>query len=138
MQSSLPWCHPRSKQSGWHDAKLAKSAEPFLTRFDQVRKHYDAIDSAVRTLKDKPDDAEATARRRFSLLFQADWDNGLTRLNKAGDSPLAAVAKLELSKPSDPKDQPLSGTPGGSWPKHIPDTDPPCKRELIRGMLKPP
>jgi WD40 repeat protein len=87
------------------DDALAKSTDRFLTQFERLRKHYEAIEPAVRTLKERPEDAEANrAVGEFLCFSKHEWDKGLLLLSKAGDSPLAAAARKELAKPADPAD----------------------------------
>jgi hypothetical protein len=79
---------------------LRKSVEEVKRRLEQVRSDYEAIQTAVRTLEDKPEDAESNrAVGIFRCALKGDWAGGLPLVAKSNDKALAEAAEKDLADP---------------------------------------
>lgn len=71
-----------------------------------LRTEYGKVASSLKTLKDKPDDANANLDvAKFHCYIKDDWSKGIAYLTKAAGTPYSKVAELEATKPSKAEDQ---------------------------------
>lgn len=84
------------------DKSLIAKASARAKHFAGLKKPYEKVKSAKRTLAKKPDD-EAANRTvgRFLCLRKGDWDRGLAFLSKCGVDAVEQLAARDLNKPSD-------------------------------------
>jgi serine/threonine protein kinase len=93
-----------------NDAAHKKTTDPFLIRMEGLRKRYQSVKPAVRTLKDKPDDPDANRIvGAFWCLDKEDWKKGLPLLAKADLAALAEAAQKEQGEPTAPAEQAALG-----------------------------
>ena len=72
---------------------------------DRLKLRFSAVQKAIQTLSEQPDDAEANKIvGLWYCLTKRQWEKGLPYLVKSGDKRWADAAKLELSGPTEPKD----------------------------------
>jgi hypothetical protein len=72
----------------------------------ETEKEFEAVKDSQETLKEKPDDPDASlAWGKFLCFIKGNWDKGLPYLAKSNDEDLKPLAKKELEKPSGTKDQ---------------------------------
>jgi hypothetical protein len=85
---------------------LQTTADAAKKRVLETEKEFDAVKEAQETLKEKPDDPEASlAWGKFLCFIKGNWDKGLPYLAKSSDEDLKALAKKEMDKQSTTKDQ---------------------------------
>jgi hypothetical protein len=66
----------------------------------RLEKEWEPVQEALKTLESHPDDAEANmAVGRWCCLNKDDWEKGLPRLAKGGDSELCQMAQEDLKSP---------------------------------------
>jgi serine/threonine protein kinase len=87
-----------------------KSGDPYLssvvsqrkTRLNRLQDKYAKISDAVKTLADKPDDAEGNlAVGKFQCFEKEDWNKGLPMLERGSDSTLAELASKDRANPAE-------------------------------------
>ncbi len=72
---------------------------------DRLKLRFSAVQKAMQTLTEQPDDAEANKIvGLWYCLTKRQWEKGLPYLVKSGDKRWADAAKLELAGPTEPKD----------------------------------
>jgi hypothetical protein len=104
------------------DAALTKTAEPFVGRFDFVRKYYHAIETAVKKRSEKPEDpAACQAVGAFLCFAKQDWDKGLPLLREGADKGLAEAAEKDLKAPEEPAERVAAGDAWTELTKKHPD-----------------
>ncbi len=87
------------------DAALKARMKTEIPRVQAIKKESVAALAAQKTLATKPDDAEANlVAGKFALLL-GDAEKGMALLAKSKDGVLAALAKSELSPPTDAAEQ---------------------------------
>ncbi len=92
------------------DAAVKKTTEPILNRVERLAKRYETVKPAVRTRKDKPDDAKANrVVGAFWCLDKEDWKKGLPLLARADEKALANAARKEQAEPTAPAEQTALG-----------------------------
>ncbi len=86
-----------------------KSGDPYLpglvtqrqSRRNRLQEKYAKIADAVKTLADKPDDAEANLTvGKFQCFDKEDWRKGLPMLERGSDSTLAELARKDRANPT--------------------------------------
>ena len=104
------------------EAKLLHAAQVAATKLDKkpaatvasergkmveaMQKEYDNIKPDLATLKDKPDDPDASLHvGRFLCFFKGDWDGGLPLLAVGTDAKLRDLAKKDINGPAGAADQ---------------------------------
>jgi hypothetical protein len=83
------------------DAPLAGEAQSRRKDIESMRKEYQAVKDAWKTLKEKSDDPAANLNAgRFLCLVKGDWEKGLRLLARGSDPALQALAVKELAEPA--------------------------------------
>lgn len=83
------------------DAKLLQALAERRKRADELKAAYRRVKSAIDTLKDDPDNADANlSAGRYYLFAKGRWSTGLPMLAKGSDEKLAAAAQAEIQRPS--------------------------------------
>ncbi|MES2789479.1 MAG: LamG-like jellyroll fold domain-containing protein, partial [Planctomycetota bacterium] len=78
--------------------------------FSSIKAAFQTVDDARQTLRTKPDDRTANlAWGKYLCFIKGDWTNGLPFLMKSQSAPLAALAKRDLERPTDPDANVLLG-----------------------------
>lgn len=97
---------------------VLKSGDSFLrsvvaqreNRLKNLRAEYAKIADAVKTLADKPDDAEANLTvGKFQCFAKEDWSKGLPMLARSQDAALAELARKEKEEPAGAEEQAALG-----------------------------
>ena len=86
------------------DAPLIRQATQRNKEIGKLRRRYAAIEKALETLAENPDDGDANLRLGSWYCFtKDDWKKGLPSLAKGSDPLLAELAKRDMAEPKDPK-----------------------------------
>ncbi len=94
------------------DAALVKQTTMRTKEEHEIEAAYPEAQKALAALKQKPDDATASAAAgRFLCLMKGDWEAGLPLLAKGPDSEARQLATKELQAAGDPK----AFNPDGWW-----------------------
>lgn len=89
----------RDKQTVLQARTLAKEVQ-------EAKKTFDEAQTAVATLKERPDDPDANlVRGRYLCLVRGDWTRGLPHLAKGSHAGLTDAATKDIAKPSDAAEQ---------------------------------
>ena len=92
------------------EPQLTKAFSGLADQLERQQTEFQAIQPAVQTLKEKPEDPNAnTAVGKFYCFLKQDWNRGLPMLVKGADTALAEAAKKELAPPAKPGDQAALG-----------------------------
>jgi hypothetical protein len=85
---------------------IQAKVETAKKRVLETEKEFDAVKDSQETLKEKPDDPDASlAWGKFLCFIKGNWDKGLPLLAKSNDEDLKPLAKKDLDKQSTTKDQ---------------------------------
>lgn len=86
--------------------QLATVAQERGKLVEAMQTEFDNIKGDLETLKNKPDDPDATLHvGRFWCFFKGDWDRGLPLLAVCSDPKLRGLAKKDLNEPAAAADQ---------------------------------
>jgi hypothetical protein len=104
------------------DPPLSKTAEPYLGRFDAVRKQYAAVKAAVKKRAEKPEDPAACGAVGSFLCFaKQDWEKGLPLLSQGEDKGLAEAAAKDVKAPEMTAEQFAVGDAWTELARKLPD-----------------
>lgn len=79
-------------------------------RVAELKREWQKVEAAAKTLKEKPDDPAANlAVGRFLCFEKDDWERGAGHLAKGADAALKTLAELESARPRDAGDQSALG-----------------------------
>lgn len=92
------------------DRAILKAARSKVEEAQSCLRLTQGIKLAEEQLKRHPDDPEANLIvGKFLCFVKGDWDGGIPHLSRGADRALAAAAKLDLARPSEPKAQVAAG-----------------------------
>lgn len=88
------------------DNELIRELTSRSREIDRLQLRFSSIKSALQTLADDPDNAEANlAAGQWYCMTQGNWKKGLPLLAKGSDAALAELARRDLANPTDPKER---------------------------------
>jgi hypothetical protein len=84
------------------DSELQRRARAVGNQVEELKQQWAAVQQAMSTLEENPDDADANRTYgRHLCLSEGNWAMGLEMLVKSGQSPLIAAAELDLANPAE-------------------------------------
>jgi hypothetical protein len=88
------------------DPQFSKDVLAREREVEHLKTRYTVVTKAMETLKSNADDAKANlAVGQWLCFVKGDWERGLPYMAKGSREELAALAKQELAKPAEPKEQ---------------------------------
>ncbi len=88
------------------DPQLLRETAARVREVEKLKSKFAAVEKAIASLKDKPDDADANlVAGQWYCFSKGDWAKGLPLLQKGADEKLAKLAGQDLSQPKKPKEQ---------------------------------
>ena len=99
-----------------HEKELAQRVRDRVKEAERAAEESVAVEAAVNTLKEKPDDPDANATvGRHKCLAEGKWDAGLPMLAKGSDNALKDLAAKDLQRPAKADDQVAMGDAWWDW-----------------------
>ena len=96
------------------DAALVKRAKTRIKEIAEAAKAFEEVETAMKTLDEKPLDPEANlAVGKYLCFKKGDWKQGRSMLALGGDATLKALALKEIERPADAAEQARLGD--GWW-----------------------
>ncbi|HEX7901518.1 MAG TPA: protein kinase [Planctomycetota bacterium] len=93
-----------------HDTALAARGAAREKELVALKDEFKAVQAALKTLAEKPDDPGANlVLGNYRCFARDDWAGGLPRIAKGSDNSAAAAAKKDVESPIDPAEQAATG-----------------------------
>jgi hypothetical protein len=115
------------------DKPLAALASQYEKETKTLSDGFAAIQPALKTIEEKPEDAEANQKLgEFYCFVKEDWDTGLPHLAAGSDARTKSLAEKELAQPATSKDQNALATAWATYAEVVPSPQRPIPRRRAR------